>query len=106
MPEARDHVINNRTRSVLLRRWIDLRGLSFGSVNGVIYLRGALKRNPLFPTAAGVEGPDDELKLLHLLDRDLRAIEGVKDLVLEIDGFELRGEHWERTTTPTTKSTP
>ena len=46
MPEARDHVINKRIRSVLLRRWIDLRSLSFGSVNGVIYLRGVLKRNP------------------------------------------------------------
>ncbi len=96
MREARDHVISNRVRAILLRRWVDIRSLSFGSVNGVVYVRGALKRNPLFPAPARAEVPP-ELKLLNTLDRDLRAIEDVKDVVFEIDGFERRGDHWERT---------
>lgn len=103
MREARDLVISKHVRAILLRRWIDIRRLDFGSVNGVAYVRGALRRNPLFPAPAIASG-DDDLKLLQVLDRDLRTIAGVKDVVLTVDGFERRGEHWVRITRPTATS--
>jgi len=103
MREARDLVITKHVRAVLLRRWIDIRGLDYGSVNGVAYVRGVLRRNPLFPAPVAASG-DDELKLVHTLERDLRIIPGVKDVVLTVDGFERRGDHWVRITRPTAKS--
>jgi hypothetical protein len=103
MREARDLVITKQVRAILLRRWIDIRRLDFGSVNGVAYVRGALCRNPLFPAPATAAG-DDELKLLYTLERDLRTIPGVKDAVLTVDGFERRGDHWVRITRPTATS--
>jgi hypothetical protein len=103
MRAAHDPVITKQIRAILMRRWIDIRGLAYGSVNGVAYVRGALRRNPLFPAPADTTG-DAELKLLHVLDRDLRAIAGVKDVVFEMDGFEHRGDHWERTTRHTATS--
>lgn len=103
MREARDLVITKQVRAILLRRWIDIRRLDFGSVNGVAYVRGALGRNPLFPAPATPAG-DDELKLLYTLERDLRTIPGVKDVVLTVDGFERRGDHWVRITRPTATS--
>jgi hypothetical protein len=103
MREARDLVITKNVRAILLRRWVDIRCLDFGSVNGVAYVRGALRRNPLFPAPAAAAG-DAELKLLHVLERELRTVNGVKDVVFAIDGFERRGDHWERTTRPTATS--
>ena len=35
MPVPRDHAIANRMRTILYRRWIDVRSVDFGSVNGV-----------------------------------------------------------------------
>lgn len=98
MPEVRDHAITNRARSILLRRWVDAGRLAWGSVNGVLYLRGCLRRNPLFPVQK--DAAADELLLLHALERDLKAIEGVKDVIFELEGFERKGDHWERTTLP------
>ena len=103
MREARDLVITKHVRAILLRRWLDIRRLDFGSVNGVAYVRGTLHRNPLFPAPAPGSG-DDDLKLLHILERDLSTITGVKDVVLTVDGFERRGDHWVRITRPTATS--
>lgn len=103
MRKARDLVITKNIRAILLRRWVDIRCLDFGSVNGVAYVRGALKRNPLFPAPAEATG-DADLKLVHVLESDLRAVNGIKDVVFAIDGFERRGDHWERTTRRTATS--
>jgi hypothetical protein len=102
MPGAGDHTILNRARAILLRRWIDTRPLALGSVNGVVYVRGRLRRNPLFPAQRGAGR--DERELVHALERDLTAIEGVKDVILELEGFERRGDHWERVTSPIEKT--
>ncbi len=83
------------------RHWIDASRLTCGSANGVVYVRGELKRVPLYPALRGV-ATDEELALLHALERDLARIEGVKDVIFEIEGFERRGDHWERTHSPTT----
>ena len=71
MPVPRDHAIVNRMRLILHRRWIDVRSVSFGSVNGVAYVRGELKRTPFYP--ASRTHPADELLLLQGLERDLRT---------------------------------
>ncbi len=102
MPGAGDHAVMNRARAVLLRRWIDTRPLDLGSVNGVVYVRGRLRRNPLFP--AQLDAGRDERALVHALERDLRAIEGVKDVILELEGFERREDHWERVISPTERT--
>ena len=52
MSSARDHAIQNQVRAILFRRFVDLHELTFGSVNGVVYLRGSVRRNPLFPASS------------------------------------------------------
>jgi hypothetical protein len=94
MSEAPDHAITRQARAILRRRWIDIDHVDFGSVNGVIYLRGGVKRNP--PPAASASAADPNLTLIRALERELHAIDGVKDLVLEIEGYEQRGDRWQR----------
>lgn len=94
MPVPRDHAIANRMRTILYRRWIDVRSVDFGSVNGVAYVRGELKRSPHYPASRSMQA--DELLLMQGLERDLRAIPGVKDVSFELEGFEHGGDHWER----------
>jgi hypothetical protein len=84
MSEISDHAIQNRVRAILFRRWIDLREVTFDSVNGVVTLRGSLARNPLFPAAPNRNGERDPGSLRRELERDLLAIDGVRDLVLDV----------------------
>jgi hypothetical protein len=105
MPGPPDHSITSRARAVLRRHWIDTRSVTCGSVNGVVYLRGSLHRDPLFPThrLASVTA-DDLLHLVHALERDLVTIEGVKDVIVEVEGLARKGDHWERMISPRQQS--
>jgi len=85
MSKGSDRAIQNRVRAILFRRWIDLRGVTFGSVNGVVTVRGRLAPNPLFPAPHSLNGGPDAGALRRALERDLRAIDGVKELVLEVE---------------------
>jgi hypothetical protein len=94
MLRALDHTITRQVRAALKRRWIDSEHLAFGSVNGVVYMRGALGREPL-AAVPPIEG-DSDLSMIHALERELRAIDGVKDVVLELSGYERQGDRWTR----------
>jgi hypothetical protein len=79
---VRDHAIQNQVRAILFRRFVDLHELAFGSVNGVVYLRGRVQRNPLFPAPGGQPAGEEALRLA--IERDVRAIEGVKDVIFTL----------------------
>ena len=93
MPVPRDHAIAVQIRSILDRRWVDASLLDFGSVNGVVYLRGELRRHPRFPASRSIQAND--LAFFKGLERALRAVPGVKDVSFELVGFEHGGDHWE-----------
>ncbi|MGD8394623.1 MAG: hypothetical protein PVF43_04000 [Candidatus Eiseniibacteriota bacterium] len=94
MPVPRDHAIANHIRTILYRHWVDVAHLDFGSVNGVVYVRGELERTPGYPASRRAEEPDRDT-LVQLLERDLRAIPGVKDVSFVLQGLEHGGDHWD-----------
>jgi hypothetical protein len=99
---GRDHAIQNQVRAILFRRFVDVNELAFGCVNGVVYLRGNVRQNPLFPAPGGQsEGPQG---LCYAIERDVRAIAGVKDVIfaLEPGRDQTPGTSpWQPTTAPT-----
>ncbi|HWN82297.1 MAG TPA: hypothetical protein VNM87_09395 [Candidatus Udaeobacter sp.] len=100
---AHDHAIQNQVRAILFRRFVDLNELTFGSVNGVVYLRGAVRRNPLFPAAAGQAASHDPATVRWGIERDVRAIEGVKDVIFDLEpkhDSTLGNSPWQPTTSP------
>jgi hypothetical protein len=94
--EDRDFQITARIRRVLSRRSIDPGPLEFGSVDGVVYLRGSLHRLP------GAPGPVSERghwgSFLDRLEDDLRRIEGVHSVAMELEGYKKVGTEWKPAT--------
>ncbi|MBU1700104.1 MAG: hypothetical protein KJ970_05235 [Candidatus Eisenbacteria bacterium] len=94
--EDRDYQITARVRRVLSRRSIDPGPLEFGSVDGVVYLRGVVHRLPGSP--APVSKQKHLGSFLERLEEDLRRIEGVHSVAMEFQGYEKVGTEWKPAT--------
>jgi hypothetical protein len=94
-----DYRINAFVRTVLVRRWIDTSRVDFGTSNGVVYLRGILRqtygRKHLEESQQEI---DNLLSLIRKLEREIRTIPGVRDVVFKFDNFEKRAGQWKRKT--------
>ncbi len=83
MQKTIDSRIQAQVRILLTRRWVDLRAVTIGTTNGVVYIGGSLRR------AGGPsgDGPGDSgdswLKRIH---REIAAIPEVRDVVFQGDG--------------------
>lgn len=92
-----DYRINAFVRSVLVRRWIDTSRVDFGTSNGVVYVRGILRqiygRKQLEEDQREV---DNLIALLRKVEKEIRTIPGVKDVIFKFDNFEKRAGQWKR----------
>ncbi len=91
-----DYKLNAQVRRLLVRRWIDLSRLDYGVTNGVVYLRGSLG-----PAAFDEErNPEDarleEITTATRLERALRQIPGVRDVIFQLDHIVKTGYRWRR----------
>lgn len=89
---ARDFQITARIRRVLLRRSVDDGPLEFGSVDGVAYLRGPIRRLP--GTMDFTQSTPRMGSLLTRLEEDLERIDGVYGVVLEVPGYRKVDGEW------------
>jgi hypothetical protein len=92
-----DYRINAFVRSVLVKRWIDTSRVDFGTSNGVVYVRGILRQ---VYGRKQLEEDDEEvdnlLALVRKVEKEIRTIPGVRDIVFKLDNFEKRGGQWKR----------
>jgi hypothetical protein len=97
---AQDYRINAEVRRLLVSRWIDVSRLQIGTTNGVVYLMGVLE--PSVEDALERAGlrtetrdPVDRLiRLVTLVEKELRRVRGVRDLVLKLRNLHKRGRAW------------
>lgn len=101
---AEDYRINAEVRRHLTSRWIDVSRLQIGTTNGVVYLMGTFE--PVVDDAlrrAGEHQVDDPvkrlIKLLTLVDRELRRLRNVRDVVHNFRNIKRKGGMW-RVSTP------
>jgi hypothetical protein len=94
-----DYRINAFVRSVLVRRWIDTSRMDFGTSNGVVYLKGMFRQIYRRKTSEEEECDDDLLMVVHRLEKDIRCIQGVRDVVFRLSNFEKKGGKWTRKAT-------
>ncbi len=94
-----DYRINAFVRSVLVRRWVDTSRVDFGTSNGVVYLKGMFRQTYRRKASEELEDLDDLLTLVHRLEKDIRSISGVKDVVFRLYNFEKKGGKWIRKVT-------
>ncbi len=91
---SEDARIHSRVRNVLSRRWVDVKRLNVGTIDGVIHIEGELKQCLSLAPAIGEGRPS--LQFLRKIERELRSIAGVRDVVFSIAGFEKVGSEWKR----------
>jgi hypothetical protein len=96
---AQDYRINAEVRRTLVSRWIDVSALQIGTTNGVVYLLGTFE--PLVENALQLSGQTQEndparhvQRLIQLVEKDLRRIRGVRDLVFNLRNARKRGGSW------------
>ena len=96
---AEDYRINAEARRVLVSRWIDVSGLQIGTTNGVVYLLGNFE--PVSEDALQRAGQTQEIdpvrrtqRLMQLVEKDLRRIRGLRDLVFNLSNVRKKGGVW------------
>lgn len=96
---SQDYRINAEVRRLLVSRWVDVSTLQIGTTNGVVYLMGSFE--PAVEDALQRVGQPPEqdpaqrlLRLLMVVDRDLRRLRGVRDVVLNFRNVRRKGGIW------------
>jgi len=89
-----DARIHSRVRNVLSRRWVDMKRLHVGTVDGVVHIEGELRQSLSLAPTLGEGKPS--IQFLRKVDREIRGIEGVRDVVFAIDGYDKVGSEWKR----------
>ena len=75
-----DNNITAAARRVLASYWADLTQLNIRTVAGIIYISGCMRRMTF-------EHAEMDERILSQLDADLRAIEGVRETVYDLDNW-------------------
>lgn len=96
---AQDYRINAEVRRLLVSRWVDVTRLQIGTTNGVVYMMGSLgttmgdlgRREA---TAVPPSTPERALHLAKTLEKDIRRIRNVRDVVFKLDNVFKRGGRW------------
>lgn len=96
---VQDYRLNAEVRRFLVSRWVDVGRLQIGTTNGVVYIMGVLDTTMEDPhrrvdevvhRAAG----ERVLRLTMSLDKSLRRIPDVRDVVFKLENVHRRGGRW------------
>ena len=89
-----DYRINAQIRVILVRRGIDLSKIEYGVTNSVVYLRGSVRTFSIRQSNDPSRDRLEEIESVMRLEKALRAIPGVKDVVLQMDHLVKVGWRW------------
>ena len=86
-----DWQINNMAKQELVKRWIDLAKLHISATKGIVHIQGEL----IFvgPAAADTEIPEMIMKL-KAIERALRGLPFVRDIIWKLDNWTKSGLVW------------
>jgi len=91
---VQDYRINAQVRQVLVRKGLELHRIEHGVTNSVIYIRGTLRSYLNAPSDDPSQARLDEITLVTRLERSLRALPGVRDVVFDLDRIVKIGWKW------------
>jgi hypothetical protein len=80
-----DATIQARVRILLAKRWVDLRSVTIGTTNGVVYIGGSLRcagAPPGEPARTLFLQPEEWLDRIR---REISALPEVRDVVLKVE---------------------
>ncbi len=94
-----DFVIQSQIRRILVRSSVDYSKMSFGTVKGVVYLRGLFLLSRIY---TGAENEKDEeskaqeftIKTLSSLEMKIRSVPGVVDVIFQFLNWKKERGKW------------
>lgn len=89
-----DYRINAQIRVILVRRGIDLAKVEYGVTNSVVYLRGSIRTFTIRQSNDPSRDRLEEIESITRLEKAIRAIPGVKDVVFQMDHLVKVGWRW------------
>ncbi len=97
---AQDYRVNAEVRRLLVSRWIDVSRLQIGTTNGVVYLMGTLESTVEDALERVGQRSDSRdpierlIRLVGLVEKELRRIRGVRDIVFKFRNLRKKGCAW------------
>ena len=92
---VRDHKTLASVKAIMVRQWIDTAKCQFSCTNGVLYFTGSLH---LFLGArtnlSNYDYKHELLTVVKRLDRTLRQLPEVRDIVFRLDNVAKSGSRW------------
>lgn len=89
-----DYRINAQARALFVRLNVDLNKVEHGTTNGVIYVRGALRNFSFDRSDELGESRLAEAAFVHRVEKTLRRIPGVRDVVFQLERVVKVGTRW------------
>ena len=89
-----DYRINAQIRVILVRRGIDLAKVEYGVTHSVVYLRGSIRTFTIRQSNDPSRDRLEEIESITRLEKAIRAIPGVKDVVFQMDHLVKVGWRW------------
>jgi hypothetical protein len=96
---AHDYRITAEVRRRLVSHWVDVSRLQIGTTNGTVYIIGVLE--PAVEDAlerSGLAGERDAserlIRLASVIDKELRRIRDVREVVFNLKNLRKRGRSW------------
>jgi hypothetical protein len=78
----------------LIRSNIDYSRITFGTVKGVVYLRGIFKSERLHTDGSREGAANFTIKSLESLEKKIKGIPGVIDIEFELTNWKKAGGQW------------
>jgi len=89
-----DFVIQSEVRRMLIRTNVDYTKLDFGTVRGVVYLRGLFKLSRIYTDGDEESVKEFTAKTLFSFEKKIRSIPGVSDVVFQFINWRKEKGKW------------
>ncbi len=89
-----DFTIQSNLRRMLVRTSINYSRMDFGTVKGVVYIRGIFQLSYVSPDTKEDELKDLTVKTLYSLEKKVRNISGVSDVMFQLLNWRKERGQW------------
>ncbi len=89
-----DFFIQSEIRRILVRSNIDYTKMSYGTVRGVVYIRGIFEMARSYTDGSAESIQEFTKKNLYSLERKIRNVQGVSDINFQMDNWKKEKGQW------------
>lgn len=89
-----DFVIQSNIRRMLIRTNIDYSKMDFGTVKGVVYIRGIFKIARFYIDGDEEETKEFSVKTLYSFEKKIRSVSGVTDVIFQFLNWRKERGQW------------